>query len=1151
MEGSRTVRSMGRAVRAPRPNAPGRTPHVHEGLVARGRELAEIEHLLRRVRRGRSGAIAFHGECGVGKSALIEAAVARAADFRMVQVRGAAGTAEVHDLVSTWPEALHELVARVGVAAADPPRFLAEGGPPSAMVPPALVDTAASSLRGLTGAGPVLVAVDDGHALPRSLVVAIAAAIVDRLRDEPLGLVVAWQDTPHLEPFHLGVEDVHIHQLGGLTVPQSRELLAVHSDQLPEETVLAELVGRTGGNPLALLDSCSRLNAAQLAGWHPLPDPLPLGPNAVEAFDVVRHLPPATRRALVVVAAGTASTEAMAQAMDRLDVSMRDLAPALETGIVYRLGPRIDFGNPLVRSAAFHRAPPELRAQVRRALSDALADVRAVEASAYHASIGVTGVDELAARRLAEAANVALNRGDPVAAARDEELAAGCAASPDHAAQYFADAAGHWAASGELERARHCVEAGAELGAGAGVMAEIAYQRARLERGADGATVPEQIVAAADACASERPSRALAMQLDAAAWWLFADEPAAAERVAERAVRSAGTVSSHFELLARMVHAATVLASGRPVDRAAERSLASLVIGETERFPGSPEVAFVIGRSLLQQGLRRQGERWSQWISRCARRTGDVVLAAVPPLLDCAVALFDADLATAAQALEETSGLPGASGSIAMSAWAWQLAASVHTMAGNYEQGIDAAVRLFSIPDGVARAARLRAFPALALLELQRRHPDAAMAWARIGKGDVCTAGETGRLSPVAFAVVAPLMASVSLLAGCPTGDRRCDALAAEDAPLAAVPEWSRNWLEGSCGTEDPVDAVALLDAARSALDDRPLLQMLADLCSAVQLHEAGRVEDAADRLALIEQRTQRSGAAGLARIAAFERERLLGVPTRSAPSSGDARATLAPRPDQHVPAGDMSRSDAAAPPEWEISLLGSFSVRRRGKPLALPASLATQAIKIVALQPRITVDEMIELLWEEAEPSVGARRLRNVLWRIRSLCGELIVREDGFLRLARGATTDLQRFRVLAEQALVGPEAGAAGAVERARAALDCYRGELLPGDRYADWSVAARESATRTHLRLLDLLVDDALAEDRQGEALVLLDRLSDIDPYDERHHLRTAQIHLDAGNRGRAFDALEHAERMLADLGVAPSSAVRRMRAELNRR
>lgn len=634
------------------------------------------------------------------------------------------------------------------------------------------------------------------------------------------------------------------------------------------------------------------------------------------------------------------------------------------------------------------------------------------------------------------------------------------------------------------------------------------------------------------------------MLLDAAAWRVLTDQPAEAQSVAQRAVRLAGAVSSPFELLARMVHSAALDAGGKEVESLGYRSRTPLLIGDLDRFPCSPEVAFVIGRSLLRQGLRRQAQRWSQWIASCAERCGDASMAAVPLLLDCALALVEGDLVSAASALEAIEVSPEAAGSLIMSARAWQLAALVHAMAGDYERGFAAALRLFSVPNGVVGAARLRALPALAFLELQRGHLDSAMAWARTGIAELGVIGGPRPMDPTTFCVVASLLASVPVLAGSP-GDPHHSEVPTGAGLLEPCPEWCRAWLEGVCEAEDPMKAVRLLDAAAGGLADRPLLQLVVELCSSARLSDAGCAELASDRLATAEQRALESGAEGLARIAGRKRRAILEASGVGSLGPRATRDVSFPASSEKLSLG-LDVTSGVLAPEWEISVLGGFSVRRRGKPLSLPASLATQAIKIVAVQGRLTVDEIIEYLWEEAEPRVGTRRLRNVLWRIRSMCGDLLVRSDGFLCLAPTATTDLERFDQLAGQAL---EAGGTGTVEAARAAIDFYRGELLPGDRYADWSVAARESTTRTYLRLLDVLVDDAVAGERQVEALVLLDRLASADPYEERHHLRTAQIHLDAGNRGRALDALEHAERVLADLGVAPSPAARQLRASLD--
>jgi DNA-binding SARP family transcriptional activator len=1128
---------------------PARTPNLHAGLVARSRELAHVDQMLWQARRGTSGAVGLRGESGVGKSALIEAVVARATEFRTVQVRGRRQS-ESTVLPPQWPGPLGELAEALGHgggAAVPPvPRFAsdaAQGGAPGGP-PPGLVDAAAGTLRRMvTSSGsPLLVTIDDCQVLPPVLVAAIAAAVISQLSTEPISLVLAWRDTPHLASFELDRTDVPVHRLTGLTLPQARQLLASRFDQLPNEGVLGELVGRTGGNPLALVDVCGRLTQAQLGGWHPIPDPLPMGEELVEAFDVVRYLPASARRALAVVAAGGASRDAMFASMARLGVDVADLTPALEAGVIYERGPRMDFRHPLVRSAAFHREPAEVRYAVRSALSDVLAELQAIEASAYQAAIDVDEPDELASRRLSEAARVALDRGDPAAAARHEELAAMCAPAADAVGQHLADACGHWIAAGELERAQQCADSAGSGAMSAPVAAELAYQRARLVLDHDERAAADRMVDAAEACMADRPHRALAMLVDAAAWRIMANQPAEAEQVAERAVSVAAAVSSHSEVLARTVRGAAVLACGEAVDEVALRSHVSLLIGQTERFPSSPEVALVIGRSLALQGLRHQAHRWAQWIDRCAEHSGDVGLGVVPPLLSGSLLLSDGHVAEAIDAIIHGASSSRRAGSAPLAAWASHLAVHAHAVAGAYELGLSEAAALFAKTDRSGGLARLRVLPALSLLELQRGRPRAAVAWIRTLEHDLDVESPARRPAALDGELAAPI-ASLLVLARS-RGELEEWAAATVDAlpPAPSARPQREAWLRGLL-EPDAAEAVGLLEAASGSWGDLPLERALIELCRSVRLAECGRTTEAVTALEAVERQAAAIGAGGLAALAARERRRL---PVQAAGALREA-PVLVGAPAEAGGTPGQSRAPSA---DWDLSLLGGFAIRHRGKSVTLPASLATQAVKIVALQPRITVDELIEHLWEDAEPGVGSRRLRNVLWRIRSACGELLVREGNFLRLAPGAVTDVSRFRELAEQALVGGDAGTARAVEAARAALDIYRGELLPGDRYADWAAATRESIARTHLRLLDLLVDDAVAGDRQAEALVLLDRLAEVDPFDERHHLRTAEIHLQAGNRGRALDALERAERMLAELNVAPSPAVRQLRECLDR-
>ncbi|HVX22205.1 MAG TPA: BTAD domain-containing putative transcriptional regulator [Acidimicrobiales bacterium] len=1103
-----------------------------EGLTARSREVAHINDLLRQVRSGKAGALALHGESGVGKSALVDTVVARASELHVVQIR-----APVVPSPAPWPHPFGLLPGELALPAVGRGNELVRDGmehhnpgpPPDRAV--GAVAAAVSQLGGATGR-PVVITVDDAHLLPQWFVDALAAAVVGPLQDEPVGLVLAWRETPHVVPFQLGVRGIPHHRLGGLNRGQAATLLAVHFTQVPDDVVLTALLGASGGNPLALVEAYGRLRPEQIEGWEPLPDPLPIGAALAEAFDVGGHLPNPTRRAMAAAAASRAPRDVLFGVIEALGGSPDDLAPAVDAGIVVERGPRVDFEHPLVRAAAYQRASQEARRSIRRALSEELARRDAVEPSAYFAVLAGDEPDRTVTRRLAQAVGVALERGDPAAAARYEEMASRYAVGDDAAGEHRASAAALWEEVGERERADQCLAPALLLSLSDSARSEVLYLRARIHPEAEDVDVAERMVEAADLAVGERPNRALAMLLDAAAWKVLADDFTEAEAVAERAVRLSGAVSSSAEALSGAVLAAASHAAGHQSAVAtAEHSRVSLLIGQTDRFPASPEVALVIGESLARLAVR-QAERWAQWLERCAADSGQQALAAVSLLVRGRLALRTCGVADAVAAAQEASRLAERYNSEAVQAVARCLATVVYELVADYEAGFREGAKAFMTGGAIGRAARARTIPALAMLDLQRGLLGPAVAWARTAEEDLGLRHVGGLRTDLTTAELGPMVASVVLLARRPTEEDRW-AVVAGEGTYPGTPGW-REWLRGVTNQDADV-AIGELAAAAAAAADHPLTQARIELCRAVRLAAAGRVGEARAVLEGVVHAAGAAGALGVVRLAERELDRL---PAPAPVAEPRGRSVL-----------DGSGPASWAPPDaWEVALLGGFGVRHQGSEVYLPASLATQAIKIVALQSRITVDELVEHLWEEAEPGVGTRRLRNVLWRIRSTCGELLVRDGEFVRLAPGAVTDLARFRHLGEQA-VAEEPGSAEAAKRAREALAHYRGELLPGDRYADWTTATREAVSRLHLRLLDLLVDDALVRDRRSEALSLLDRLTEADPYDERHYLRIAEIHLDAGNRGRALDALERAERMLDDLALSPSPAVRRLRSSLD--
>lgn len=155
------------------------------------------------------------------------------------------------------------------------------------------------------------------------------------------------------------------------------------------------------------------------------------------------------------------------------------------------------------------------------------------------------------------------------------------------------------------------------------------------------------------------------------------------------------------------------------------------------------------------------------------------------------------------------------------------------------------------------------------------------------------------------------------------------------------------------------------------------------------------------------------------------------------------------------------------------ITLLGGFGIEIDGADVTLPAGRPAQMVKVLALAGRpIPVDELIEILWPDTPTDVGRRRLRNVLARVRA-AGPLLDRSEGVLALVPTAVVDCQRFEQLARAAFT---AAADLQLCAAEQALDVYAGELLPGDRFEEWSVAPRERMQRRAIRVLGQIVDGA---------------------------------------------------------------------------
>lgn len=255
----------------------------------------------------------------------------------------------------------------------------------------------------------------------------------------------------------------------------------------------------------------------------------------------------------------------------------------------------------------------------------------------------------------------------------------------------------------------------------------------------------------------------------------------------------------------------------------------------------------------------------------------------------------------------------------------------------------------------------------------------------------------------------------------------------------------------------------------------------------------------------------------------------IAGLVVEMAREAGSEAATVA--------GGDRTRSHL-------VTVLGGFSVTLGGRELDPPAGRPSTLIKLLALSDGpVTLDEAIELLWPDTDGPTGRRRVRNLLNRLRTSCGELVVRDGETLVLAGGTEVDA---RIFERDAIAVAAADATARPGLARGALTRYVGELLPQDRYESWATAPRERLRRRTLELLDLLVEDASERGEIDEAIRLLDRAIAAEPLDEDRHLRAAELLLFQGRRGSARSLVERAAAIRKELGLDVSPRIDRLRA-----
>jgi DNA-binding CsgD family transcriptional regulator/tetratricopeptide (TPR) repeat protein len=363
-------------------------------LVGRDDELALLDGLLREAARGRGAAVLIEGEPGIGKSALVHAAVTAAPDAGCQVFWGAGdelGTALpllpfLDALQVREPSVNTRRNTIVGLLRGE---IAADRG---VDVPATLAEQLLALVAEESAVRPVVLVIDDLQwADPAS--VTLWGRLAKTARQAPLLLIGIARPVPHRDDLlalrrHAG--DNGRIRLTGLAEPAVADLVAVLAGGRPDASLLLLAEG-AAGNPLYLTELVAALmrgsnltltpagtaalaDGTGLAGAEP-GSAIPGSLSAVIA-DRLGFVPGPVRDVLRAAALLGVDFEISDLAIV-LGRGLPDLLPAIEearvAGVLAESGSSLGFRHPMIRAALYEEMPAAVRAAWHRDAARALA----------------------------------------------------------------------------------------------------------------------------------------------------------------------------------------------------------------------------------------------------------------------------------------------------------------------------------------------------------------------------------------------------------------------------------------------------------------------------------------------------------------------------------------------------------------------------------------------------------------------------------------------------------------------------------------------------------------------------------------------------------------------------------------------------------
>jgi hypothetical protein len=258
---------------------------------------------------------------------------------------------------------------------------------------------------------PLLCVVDDAQWLDEASALTLAF-VARRLLAEPVGIVFAARE-PGAELQHVAELEVH-----GLVNGDARALLLGNVRSPLDPAVREQILAESHGNPLALIELPRTWRAADLAGGFGVPASGRVDSRIEQSYvQRILGLPPDTQILVLAAAAEPLGDPVLLErAAGALGVGIAAAGPAVDAALL-TVGARVEFGHPLVRSAAYRSAGPDDRRRVHHALAESTDPQTDPDRRAWHRARATPGTDDEVAADLERSASRAQARGGVAAAA--------------------------------------------------------------------------------------------------------------------------------------------------------------------------------------------------------------------------------------------------------------------------------------------------------------------------------------------------------------------------------------------------------------------------------------------------------------------------------------------------------------------------------------------------------------------------------------------------------------------------------------------------------------------------------------------------------------------------------------------------------------